>query len=64
MVHTFTSQDHHIALDVESGSVHLLDDIGLAVLGLVCEPMARDCPRDVTEALSKSFAPQIGRAHV
>ena len=57
MVHTFTALEHNIALDVESGAVHLLDEIGMAVLRQIREPMPKDCPVEVIDALSSKFAP-------
>ena len=68
MIHTFTALDNNIALDVESGAVHLLDELGLAVLNQINAqlptinsqlemPMPAACPPGITSALSPLFAP-------
>jgi len=57
-VHTFSGLGLHVALDVESGAVHLLDEIGLAVLRRMAPPIGDSCPPDLVAALSPDFAPE------
>ena len=57
MVHTFSGLGMSIALDVESGALHLLDEIGLSVLSIVEEPMPPECSSDIVAALSARFKP-------
>lgn len=44
MIHTFSGWGHHVVLDVESGAVHLADELSLALLPHIRLPMAPDCP--------------------
>ncbi len=52
MVHTFTSLGIHIAVDVNSGAVHILDEPAYRILQLQEEPMEEICPADLCEKIS------------
>ena len=44
MIHRFTKKGLNFLLDVNSGAVHLLDDVSYAVSGLIDEKMTETCP--------------------
>ena len=51
MIHRYTKNGLNFVLDVNSGAVHLLDDLCYAVSGLTDETMGEDCPQAVCAAL-------------
>lgn len=51
MVHTFTSLGAYIAVDVNSGAVHVLDKPAYDLLTLLEGPMGASCPDDVAAKL-------------
>ena len=52
MVHTFTCLGAYIAVDVNSGAVHVLDKTAYDVLSLLDKPMADSCPEELYGQLS------------
>lgn len=52
MVHTFTCLGVHVAVDVNSGAVHVLDDAAFELLSLLDGPMGETCPDEVRQKLS------------
>ena len=53
MIHTFKALGCYIAMDVDSGAVHVLDQLSYDLLNCVTPPMAEHCPEDVIETLSQ-----------
>ena len=53
MIHTFKALGCCIAMDVDSGAVHVLDELSYDLLNCVTPPMAEHCPEDVIEKLSQ-----------
>ena len=51
MVHTFEALGVKIAVDVNSGAVHVLDDLTYRLLPLVEPPMAEHCPPELLARL-------------
>ena len=51
MVHTFEALGVKLAVDVNSGSVHVLDDLTYRLLPLVEPPMAEHCPPELLARL-------------
>lgn len=51
MVHTFHCMDANIAVDVNSGAVHVLDQTAYDLLSLLNGPMAEHCPDEVAAKL-------------
>lgn len=51
MVHTFHCLDANIAVDVNSGAVHVLDQTTYDLLSLLDGPMAEHCPDEVAAKL-------------
>ena len=56
MIHKFKAKDINILLDVNSGGVHIIDDITYDVLDYVEPPFADECPSDVIEKLSDKYS--------
>lgn len=53
MVHTFTALGVHIAVDVNSGAVHVLDELTCRLLEQITPPMAGHCPKALEDKLSQ-----------
>lgn len=51
MVHTFHCLDANIAVDVNSGAVHVLDQTAYDLLTLLHGPMAEQCPEEMVAQL-------------
>lgn len=51
MVHTFTSLGVRVAVDVNSGAVHVLDKPAYELLTLLNGPMGASCPEEVAKKL-------------
>ena len=62
MVHTFTALGVHIAVDVNSGAVHVLDELTCRLLEQVEPPMAEHCPQAILERLSQYPAQELEEA--
>ena len=56
MVHTFQALGVNIAVDVNSGAVHVLDELTYHLLEQVVPPMAEHCPADITAKLPQDDA--------
>ena len=59
MIHRYQKKGLNFVLDVNSGAVHLLDDISYAVSGLLDENMGDTCPQSIIDALSDYTADEI-----
>lgn len=55
MIHRFKSGGFDIVLDVNSGGVHIVDDLVYDMLGSIEPPLEEKCPPDVVEKLSKFY---------
>lgn len=64
MVHTFVCLGVPIAVDVNSGAVHVLDRIAYDVLSLQDAPLADACPREVCDRLPQYTSEEISGAWV
>ena len=53
MIHRYSKNGINFLLDVNSGSVHVLDDISYAVAGLIDDNMTETCPENIVKELSK-----------
>lgn len=51
MVHTFTALGRHLAVDVNSGAVHVLDQLCCDLLSLTEGPLGEHCPQELVEKL-------------
>lgn len=63
MIHRYQKKGLNFVLDVNSGAVHLLDDISYAVSGLLDENMGDTCPQSIIDALPDYTADEIREAH-
>ena len=63
MIHRFTKKGLNFLLDVNSGAVHLLDDVSYAVSGLIDEKMTETCPDAIVEALPQCDAAAVREAY-
>ena len=63
MIHRYQKKWLNFVLDVNSGAVHLLDDISYAVSGLLDENMGDTCPQSIIDALSDYTADEIREAY-
>ena len=63
MIHRFTKKGLNFLLDVNSGAVHLLDDVSYAVSGLIDEQMTEACPDTIVQALPQYDAAAVREAY-
>lgn len=63
MIHRFTKKGLNFLLDINSGAVHLLDDVSYAVSGLIDEKMTETCPDAIVEALPQYDAAAVREAY-
>ena len=55
MIHQYRMNGYDIVLDVNSGAVHVVDDIVYDLLELLKAPLAEECPKAVLEALEGRY---------
>lgn len=55
MIHKYKLNGYNIVLDVNSGGVHVVDDITYDLLDIVEPPIAEKCPQEVIEKLSDKY---------
>ena len=55
MIHKFKAKDINILLDVNSGGVHVLDDITYDLLDYVEPPFSEECPSEVLDKLKEKY---------
>lgn len=58
MIHKYKLNGLNIVLDVNSGGVHLVDELTYDLLDNIEPPFAAECPQNVVDKLSKSYAPE------
>ena len=58
MIHKYKLNGLNIVLDVNSGGVHLVDELTYDLLDNVEPPFEDECPQSVVDKLSKSYAPE------
>lgn len=64
MIHRFSMKGVNILMDINSGSVHIVDDAAYALSAVVAPGMTEECPEDILRSLSDSFsAEQIRGAY-
>ena len=57
MIHKYKLNGLNLVLDVNSGGVHLVDELTYDLLDNVEPPFEAECPQSVVDKLSKSYAP-------
>ena len=55
MIHKYKLNGHNIVLDVNSGGVHIVDDLTYDLLDNVFPPFESECPKKVIDKLSKFY---------
>lgn len=55
MIHKYKLAGFNVLLDVNSGGVHIIDDLTYDLLDSVEPPFAEECPSEVISKLSRSF---------
>ena len=55
MIHKFKAKDINILLDVNSGGVHVIDDITYDLLDYVEPPFSDECPSEVMDKLKEKY---------
>ena len=58
MIHKYKLNGFNIVLDVNSGGVHIVDELTYDLLDNVEPPFEEKCPAKVVEKLSRSYAPE------
>ena len=58
MIHKYKLNGYNIVLDVNSGGVHLVDELTYDMLDNVEPPFEDKCPERVTEKLSRFYSPE------
>lgn len=55
MVHIYRQLGYNIAIDVESGAIHVLEDTAAEILKLLTPPLSEECPSYVRDGLRGKF---------
>ncbi|MCR5202227.1 MAG: thioether cross-link-forming SCIFF peptide maturase [Lachnospiraceae bacterium] len=55
MIHKFKAKDLNIVLDVNSGAVHVVDDISYDLLDEVKPPFSMECPKNIIDTFSDRY---------
>lgn len=58
MIHRFSMKGINILMDINSGSVHIVDDAAYALSAAVAPGMTEHCPEDIIRSLSGEFTPE------
>lgn len=58
MIHKYKLGDYNVVLDVNSGGVHVVDELTYDLLDNVAPPLAPVCPENVVEKLSRFYDPE------
>ncbi len=58
MIHKYKLNGFNIVLDINSGSIHVVDDIVFDILEHINPPLDKNCPKNVIDNLSDSFSKQ------
>ena len=62
MIHKYKLGDYNIVLDVNSGGVHVVDELTYDMLDNVAPPFAPECPEEVVTKLSRFYDPEEVRS--
>lgn len=63
MIHKYKLNDFNIVIDVNSGAVHVLDELSFLMLDFVSGEMSENCPKIIFEKLSEYNKEQIITAY-
>lgn len=57
MIHKYKLKGYNIVLDVNSGGVHVVDELTYDMLDNVMPPFSKECPENVVDKLTKFYHP-------
>ena len=63
MIHRYTMKGINFILDVNSGAVHVVDDVAYAVSGLLTSAMSPTCPGRIYQSLGGFPREEVGAAY-
>lgn len=55
MIHKYKLCGYNVVLDVNSGGVHLVDELTYDMLDNIAPPLSKDCPENVVKKLSRFY---------
>ena len=55
MIHRYKQGGYNIVLDVNSGAIHVMDELGYDLVGEFDAPMAEKCPEEIISKYSASY---------
>ena len=58
MIHKYKLGDYNVVLDVNSGGVHVVDELTYDMLDNIAPPFAPECPEEVVTKLSRFYDPE------
>ncbi|MDE5937164.1 MAG: thioether cross-link-forming SCIFF peptide maturase [Ruminococcus sp.] len=58
MIHKYKLNGFNIVLDVNSGGVHIVDELTYDLLDNITPPFEEKCPENVIEKLSRAYSPE------
>ena len=58
MIHQYQLNGYNIVLDVNSGGVHVVDDITYEMIEMLTPPLHGKCPKEIADRLSEKYTPQ------
>ena len=56
MIHKYFQNGYYIVLDVNSGAVHVVDELFYNMLDYVSEDLAEECPEEIIRAFSDRWS--------
>lgn len=63
MIHRYSMKGRHFLLDVNSGAVHVLDDVSYAVSAEITEDMPKQCPQEILDKLTQYTPAEVCAAY-
>ena len=62
MIHKFQLNGYNLVLDVNSGAVHVFDDLSYEMLDYLKPPMAVECPSNILKVFGEKYGEETVRA--
>ena len=56
MIHQYRLNGYNIVLDVNSGAVHLMDNLSFDLLDMLGDPIPESCPGEVFDRFTPAYA--------
>lgn len=61
MIHQYRLNGYNIVLDVNSGAVHLMDDLSFDLLDMLGDPIPESCPGEAFDRFTPQYARRRSR---